>query len=170
MLPYESGKGAGGGATARPCGICALIERCRAGGFADFVAEMPHSFVIVGDAQFYRGYCVVLAKRHINEIHLMPPDEARALFDETVAVGRAIALATRPLKLNYECLGNLEPHIHWHVFPRFETDAMRAAPVWMRPEAERKVTLEDSERRALIRTLGAELRRQISTARVAVER
>jgi len=170
MLPHESGESAGGGATARPCGICALIERCRAGEFADFVAELPHSFVILGDAQFYRGYCVVLARRHVSEIHLMPPADARALFDETVAVGRAIALATWPLKLNYECLGNLEPHVHWHVFPRFEADAMRAAPVWMRPEAERKVALEDSDRRALIQTLAAELRRQVSGARVATER
>lgn len=165
MLPHESGAGA----TVRPCGICALIERCRSGAFADFVAELPHSFVILGDEQFYRGYCVVLAKRHVNEIHLMPPDEARAVFDETVAVGRAVALATRPLKLNYECLGNLEPHVHWHVFPRFATDAMRAAPVWMRPEVERKVTLEDSERYALIRTLANGLRRQIPAART-VER
>jgi diadenosine tetraphosphate (Ap4A) HIT family hydrolase len=170
MLPHESGEGAGGGATARPCGICALIERCRAGEFADFVAELPHSFVILGDAQFYRGYCVVLARRHVSEIHLMPPADASALFDEMVAVGRAIALATWPLKLNYECLGNLEPHVHWHVFPRFEADAMRAAPVWIRPEAERKVALEDSDRRALIQTLAAELRRQVSGARVATER
>ena len=44
---------------------------------------------------------------------------------------------------------------------------MRAAPVWMRPEPERKVTLEDSDRRGLIQTLAAELSRQISGARVA---
>jgi diadenosine tetraphosphate (Ap4A) HIT family hydrolase len=168
MLPHESGESGGGGE--RPCGICALIERCRAGGFADFVAELAHSFVILGDAQFYRGYCVLLAKRHASELHLMPPQDAAALFDETVAVGRAIALATRPLKLNYECLGNLEPHVHWHVFPRFATDAMRAAPVWMRPESERKVALEDSDRRALIEILGAELRRQFPVARLANQR
>jgi hypothetical protein len=46
---------------------------------------------------------------------------------------------------------------------------MRAAPIWMRPETERKVTLEDSDRRALIRILAGELRRQIASARVAPE-
>jgi diadenosine tetraphosphate (Ap4A) HIT family hydrolase len=100
----------------------------------------------------------------------MPPDEARALFDETVAVGRAIALATQPLKLNYECLGNLVPHVHWHVVPRFEADTMRAGPIWIRSEEERKVTLEDSDQRALIRILAGELRRQITSAHVAPER
>ena len=81
MRPNESGESATGGGSARPCGICALIERCRASDFADFVAELPHSFVILGDAQFYRGYCVVLAKRHASEIHLMPPDDAREPHD-----------------------------------------------------------------------------------------
>lgn len=153
----------------RHCGICGLIERCRAGEFADFIAELPHSFVILGDAQFYRGYCVLLAKRHAREIHLMPPDEARALLDETVAVGRAIDAVAAPYKLNYECLGNVEPHVHWHVFPRYEADEMRSAPVWMRKEAERKVPLAESDRRRLILALGRELRRQIKALRLAGE-
>jgi len=38
MAPHDSAEGADQGATARPCGICALIERCRAGNFIDFVA------------------------------------------------------------------------------------------------------------------------------------
>jgi diadenosine tetraphosphate (Ap4A) HIT family hydrolase len=140
------------------CGICALIDRARAGEFPDFVAELPNSFVILGDAQFYRGYCVVLARSHIQEIHLMPAAEARALFDETVAVGRAVAGTVNPAKLNYECLGNVEPHVHWHVLPRFESDPMRAAPIWLRPETERKVKLEDADRRALIHAIGQQLK------------
>ncbi len=154
----------GGEQEKRRCGICALIERCRAGKFADFVAELPQSFVILGDAQFYRGYCVLLAKRHVTEVHLMEPDEARSVFDEVVAAGRALAAVTRPLKLNYECLGNLEPHVHWHVFPRYESDEMRAAPVWMRPEGERKAVLEQADRHTLIQAIGMELRRLVPAA------
>ncbi len=163
---HDENAGAGEGGS-RPCGICALIERCRAGSFLELIAELPHSFVILGDAQFYRGYCLLLAKRHVNELHLMAPAEARALFDELVAVAQAIAAVTRPLKLNYECLGNIEAHVHWHVFPRYEADPLRAAPVWVRPEPERRVALEDSDRRGLIRALGSELRRYLGAARVA---
>jgi len=42
MSPPESGEGGRGGPLARQCGICALIERCRAGAFTDFVIELPH--------------------------------------------------------------------------------------------------------------------------------
>jgi diadenosine tetraphosphate (Ap4A) HIT family hydrolase len=163
----EKATGKVGDESVRRCGICSLIEQCRGGEFGDFIAELPRSFLILGDSQFYRGYCLLLAKEHVTELHLMEPGEARALFDEAVVVGRAIATVTRPLKLNYECLGNIEPHVHWHVLPRYESDKLRAAPAWVRPESERRATLEESDRLSLIRALGMEVRRQMPTARLA---
>src|SRR5712664_82438 len=147
------------------CGICAIIERITAGTFADLIAELPRSWVILGDAQFYRGYCVLFAKRHVTEINLMPREEAHELFDEMLAVGGAIAALTRPFKLNYECLGNQEPHVHWHVFPRQAADPMRLAPIWVRAESERKVLLEDGDRRELIAGLCREIARLMPSAR-----
>jgi diadenosine tetraphosphate (Ap4A) HIT family hydrolase len=144
---------------AASCGICGLIGRIRGLSFADFVAELEHHYVILGDAQFYRGYCALLFKRHLTELHRLAPETARSAFDEVLAVARAIDIAVHPIRLNYENLGNQEPHIHWHIFPRFVDDPMRLAPVWMRPEAERKVTLDDREHRALIESLRAELAR-----------
>jgi diadenosine tetraphosphate (Ap4A) HIT family hydrolase len=149
----------------RPCGICALIEQNRAGTFGDFIAELPRSWLILGDAQFYRGYCVILAKRHVTEPFLLPRGEAHELLDELLAVGKSIAAVTKPFKLNYECLGNLEPHVHWHVFPRYAEDPLRTAPVWVRPESERKAALQEADRRALITALRTEILRLIPAAR-----
>lgn len=151
-------------AARRPCGICSSIERIRAGNFPDLVAELPRSWLILGDAQFYRGYCVLFAKRHVTELHLMPRAEAHELLDESLAAGRAIATVVNPLKLNYECLGNQEAHVHWHVFPRYTNDPLRLQPIWVRTESERKVSLEDSDRRVLIEALRAELRRLLPAA------
>ena len=154
----------GAGAT-RVCGICAIIGRIESGGFGDLVAELPRSWLILGDAQFYRGYCVLFAKRHITEMHLMPRGEAHELLDELIAVGRTLERVVKPLKLNYECLGNQEPHVHWHVFPRYAEDPMKLAPVWLRAEHERRVALEDDDRRGLIRALRTDLVRVMPTAR-----
>ncbi|HUN59841.1 MAG TPA: HIT family protein [Candidatus Binataceae bacterium] len=148
----------------RPCGICRLIERATAR-FDDFIAELPRSWLILGDAQFYRGYTVLLAKRPVNEIHLMPRGEAHELLDELIAVGKALSAVVQPHKLNYECLGNQEPHVHWHIFPRSLEDPMRLAPVWLRPESERKLVLPDDDRRALIVSLRSELARLIPAGR-----
>jgi diadenosine tetraphosphate (Ap4A) HIT family hydrolase len=150
----------------RPCGICAIIERIRDGKAADYIAELPCSFAILGDAQFYRGYCILFAKVHETELFRMRVDDAHGLFDEVVKVAEAIAAVTNPWKLNYECLGNQEPHVHWHIFPRYESDALRHGPVWMRPDSERKVALADDDRRALIIALREQIRRRIPNARI----
>jgi diadenosine tetraphosphate (Ap4A) HIT family hydrolase len=150
----------------RVCGICSIIERIRGGTFPDWIAELPRSWLTLGDAQFYRGYCVLLAKRHVTELHAMPRGEAHELLDEILAVGRSLAEVLRPSKLNYECLGNQEPHVHWHIFPRYLDDPMRFAPVWMRPEAERKVSLGADARAELIAMIRRELVRRLPAARI----
>src|SRR5215469_1699251 len=150
----------------RTCGICSIIEKIRDGVSPDWIAELPRSWLILGDAQFYRGYCLVLAKRHVTELHEMPRTEAHELLDEILAVGRTLAEILRPLKLNYECLGNQEPHVHWHIFPRYEDDPMRQGPVWLRPEAERKISLAEDIRIELIGAIRRELLRRLPTARI----
>jgi diadenosine tetraphosphate (Ap4A) HIT family hydrolase len=145
-----------------------MIDRVKAGAFRDFVAELKSCYVILGDQQFYRGYCVLLAKLHATELYLMPPDTARLLSDEMRLVAEAIAAVVTPWKMNYECLGNSEPHVHWHLLPRqaTETDEMRRGPIWMRPESERKVMLDENDRRALIASIRSQLAVRFADARI----
>ena len=154
------------GAGASNCGICGLIARIRSETFDDFVAELPSSYLILGDAQFYRGYCIMLAKRHATELFLMPTDEARALLDDMRLTAEAIAAATRPWKMNYECLGNQEAHVHWHLFPRYESDELRSSPVWLRPEIERKVSLAGPDRANLLTGLREQIAARFPDARL----
>ena len=153
------------------CGICAGIENIRAGKAPNFIAELDHSYVVLGDAQFYRGYCILLAKHHARELFQLPRDAGRGLFDEIRSVGEAIFNIVKPLKLNYECLGNLEPHVHWHILPRYqsEEEKLRHAPIWERPATERSRPLEEHDQRALMASLRAEIVRLIPTARTPLD-
>ena len=148
------------------CGICPLIDRIKAGTFRDFIAELKSCYVILGDRQFYRGYCVLFAKLHATELYLMPADTARLLSDEMRLVAEAIAAVVKPWKMNYECLGNGEPHVHWHLFPRYETDQMRGVPIWLRLESEQKIQLDENDRRALIDSLRHQLSIRFPDARI----
>ena len=142
-----------------------MIDRIKAGTFAGLVAELPHSYIILGGEQFYRGYCVMLAKLHATELYLMPVEEARALSDEMRLVAEAIAGATHPWKMNYSCLGNQEPHVHWHLHPRYESDELRTVPTWLRPEAERKISLTKDDERELLAQLRTQIAARIPDAR-----
>ena len=61
-------------------------------------------------------------------------------------LARAIERAFHPRKVNYELLGNQVPHLHWHLFPRYDHDPEVLKPVWFALErAER----DEGERRRL---------------------
>ena len=67
---------------------------------------------------------------------------------------RLFARALRPDHINLESLGNVVPHLHFHVVPRFLGDARWGAPIWLTAVADMLETrLEPGERAALIESL-----------------
>ena len=149
------------------CGICKGIAAIKTGNSKDFIAELPSSYLILGDAQYYRGYCIMFAKRHVTEMYLMSAEEARLMSSDMRLAAEAIATVTRPWKMNYECLGNTEAHVHWHLFPRYENDEMRFGPVWLRAEAERKTALPADDRARLMAALRKEIAVRFPDARIS---
>ncbi len=70
-----------------------------------------------------RGLSVVVWRgRHVAEPTELTDVEAAAYWRELLIVGRAIETVMRPLKLNYNLLGNAIPHLHTHVVPRYDDD------------------------------------------------
>lgn len=129
------------------------------------VSRLRHSVVLLGQWQFYQGYCVVVARTHATELAHLPDDERHGFLDEMCSVARAIEAAFQPVKLNYELLGNVVPHLHWHIFPRSADDPERLKPVWLaidradRDPAERRRLETGSRPRSEIAAL---LRRHLS--------
>ena len=68
-------------------------------------------------------------------------------------VARRLAELFRPDKINYELLGNMVPHMHWHLVPRFTDDPLWPRPIWSEPHDEHLLTADQyAERIALIRS------------------
>jgi diadenosine tetraphosphate (Ap4A) HIT family hydrolase len=77
------------------------------------------------------------------------------------AVEEAIRHVMQPDKINIAALGNMVPHIHWHVIPRYKNDAFFPGSAWSaRTQEIPKSSLED--RRALAKTLPDTIRSAIS--------
>lgn len=112
------------------CVFCDKLARLDALG-DEVVWRFPHSVALLGPWQYYHGYCVLASRSHAEELSGLPDDVRRAQLDEMCLLARAIESAVRPLKMNYELLGNQVRHIHWHLFPRSEDDPQRLAPVWL---------------------------------------
>lgn len=105
------------------------------------------SLVRLSRNQRQRGYCVVVSVKHVVEPFQLPPHEARAFFDDVMAVASAVHLTCAPVKVNYEILGNVIPHLHCHVFPRYADDGSPPGPLTL--FAEPPVHLPDEEMIAL---------------------
>lgn len=94
-----------------------------------------------GFPAFYR----VVWKDHVAEWSDLPAED-RALCMEAVAVvEKSLRDALAPAKINLAALGNMVPHLHWHVIARFDWDTRFPAAVWAAPQRDR-----DPEREAAI--------------------
>ena len=104
-----------------------------------FVAELQESYVVLADDQRYMGYTILLLKDHIEHLHELSQERQLTLFNDVIEVAKAVTAVFRPLRLNYECLGNSLAHVHWHVIPRYEWDPDPSLPIWVRSNEERVV-------------------------------
>src|SRR4051812_13874265 len=120
------------------CDACHRIEQIRAGENPRFIAELSESCVVLGDEQFYRGWCILLLKDHHEHLAALPVERQRNLWNDVALVAQTITRELKPVRINYECLGNQLHHIHWHIIPRYADDPDPKNPIWLRsPDQQR---------------------------------
>jgi diadenosine tetraphosphate (Ap4A) HIT family hydrolase len=90
--------------------------------------------VVRVDEPDYPGFCRVILKRHAREMTDLDEAERAALMKVVFAVESAAREAMHPHKMNIASLGNMVPHVHWHVIPRFEDDRHFPGPIWAVPK------------------------------------
>ena len=76
------------------------------------------------------GFCRVIWNHHVAEITDLSYGQREHLMTLVYAVEEAIRQVMRPDKVNIAALGNLVPHIHWHVIPRYQDDVFFPGSVW----------------------------------------
>ncbi len=110
-----------------------------------WVADLQVSTALVSDNQVCRGYTIlVYNKAHITELFQLEREDLIAYSEDLAKVAKAINDAHHPHKMNYELLGNVVPHLHWHIIPRQKTDPVKLEwPIWGKDYVE--VRLSDDE-------------------------
>jgi len=76
------------------------------------------------------GFCRVIWNRHVAEMTDLSYGEREHLMTLVFAVEEAIRHVMHPDKVNIAALGNMVPHIHWHVIPRYQDDAFYPGSAW----------------------------------------
>lgn len=85
----------------------------------------------------YPGFCRVVWRSHVGEMSDLAGPDRRHLMALVFATESALRRLYAPAKINLASFGNLVPHLHWHVIPRFRDDPNFPAPVWAATKPDR---------------------------------
>jgi len=85
--------------------------------------------VLVDDAD-YPGFCRVICNAHLAEMTDLDIPQRSAMMMTVCKVEQVLREVLRPDKINLASLGNMTPHLHWHVIPRYKDDKHFPQPIW----------------------------------------
>jgi diadenosine tetraphosphate (Ap4A) HIT family hydrolase len=123
---------------------CPLCDA--AGGHIVFEADKFR--LVRADEQGFPAFYRVIWSDHVAEFSDLSRADRALCMDAVACAERVLREQLQPAKVNLAALGNMVPHLHWHVIARFDWDSRFPAPVWA--PAQREV---DPERIARVQSL-----------------
>ena len=111
------------------------------------IIPLKHSFVTLNRDQFFPGYVLLFTRGHVTELFLLKPRMRGPVMEEVSRVAQALQTVFQPDKINYELLGNMVAHMHWHLVPRFATDPLWPRPIWSEAHEELLLTPDEYQSR-----------------------
>jgi len=135
------------------CEMCA--PRPASSDVADLVTALSVSSLYLPKNQTYRGQCALIFDlRHAARPDQLTAAEWAAFCADLYIAQNAVMSVMRPDHINVESLGNVVPHLHWHIVPRYGGDPRWGMPIWTTPlSAMPDTRLEASDRGMLLREL-----------------
>jgi len=107
------------------CPLCAGADAA-----TSLVAESSlYRVVRVLDAPDFPAFYRVIWNDHVAELSDLDDEQREACMEAVVAVERVLRQLS-PAKINLAALGNMVPHLHWHVIARFHWDSHFPQPIW----------------------------------------
>lgn len=105
------------------CELCSAI-----GG--ELIWQNADLRVIMINEPHFVGFVRVIWQEHISEMTDLQPEQRSRLMKTVFLVEDIMRQVLKPTKVNLASLGNMTPHLHWHIIPRFTDDINFPNPVW----------------------------------------
>lgn len=109
------------------------IASARDGLNPTLIAEMDSGYAVMADMQFLPGWCILLPKRNVDSLNALDAQERKSFLYDMSVLGDAILSVCKPVRVNYDILGNSDQYLHAHVYPRYawEQEEQLKLPVWL---------------------------------------
>lgn len=120
-----------------------------------WVADLQVSALHLYREQSYPGRCVLVYREHIQKLTELAPEKHAAFFKDVETAAGALTELYHPDKINYLILGDLCPHLHIHLVPKYH-DGMNWGEIFhMMPQPQKY--LEETEEIAAVEKIREKL-------------
>ncbi|WP_093556928.1 HIT family protein [Pseudoduganella namucuonensis] len=92
--------------------------------------------VVFVDELNYPGFTRVVWNGHVKEMTDLAATDREHVMWAVWQVEEAQRAVMAPEKVNLASFGNMTPHVHWHVIPRYADDAHFPNPTWAAAQRE----------------------------------
>lgn len=100
--------------------------------------------IVVNEDANVPAFCRVIWQSHQAEMTDLNETQRAVLMNAVYHTESAMREVLRPTKINLASLGNMVPHLHWHVIARFDCDAYFPAPIWANAQRENTLRLPEN--------------------------
>ena len=129
------------------------------------ICRMPSGWAVIGDRQFIPGYSLLLPDPVVADLNTLTGMKRNQFLSDMAIIGDALLEVTDAYRINYEILGNTEPALHAHIFPRYlsEPEGPRSVPVWVGYSREENLSrpLDLARDGELMKKLATAIRRKL---------
>jgi diadenosine tetraphosphate (Ap4A) HIT family hydrolase len=94
------------------------VRALRAGGDPGQVARLGSGWVVLGDPQVIRGYCLLLPDPVVPQLNALAGAERARFLSDMALTGDVLTRVLGATRINYAIFGNQDPALHAHIFPR----------------------------------------------------
>jgi diadenosine tetraphosphate (Ap4A) HIT family hydrolase len=135
------------------CELCELCERTQ----GDIILSTEKWRIVLVDDANYPGFCRVIWQAHVKEMSDLSETDRLHFMHIVWEVEIIVREVMHAHKINLASFGNMVPHLHWHIIPRYEDDAHFPNPIWAQTLRESPEAILE-QRRALLPLLRERLK------------
>jgi diadenosine tetraphosphate (Ap4A) HIT family hydrolase len=100
------------------------------------IAQTAQLRVIRATEEGFPAFYRVVWQDHVAEFSDLSAAQRQHCMEVAALVEQALRRHLQPTKVNLAALGNMVPHLHWHVIARFDWDSHFPSPVWATKQRE----------------------------------
>jgi ATP adenylyltransferase len=119
------------------------------------IAPLEVSTLFLFKEQTHKGRCVVAHREHTKEIFDLPKEEYEAFMRDVARAAKAIDKTVKPDKINYGAFADKNPHLHFHIVPKYKDGYSWGSTFEMMPE--KKNYLSEDEYKDLVTKIKSNL-------------